>query len=131
MTSITDTAPVPATRTEEGVPRQTRKAAAVLALACTARRERNPRPLPARRCRAIRELVVQHLADSAHRVAITRVRVPRYERVDERRIEERRVVLPVDAAKCLAVEDGIVEIDLGPGARVARDVSLDELPAEA
>jgi hypothetical protein len=40
-------------------------------------------------------------------------------------------VLPVDAAKRLAVEDGIVEIDLGPGARVARDVSLDELPAEA
>jgi len=79
----------------------------------------------------VRELVVQHLPHHPHRTAVTRVRVPRHERVDERRIEERGVVLPVRAAKRLAIEDRVVEIDLRAGSWIAWNVLFDEPPAEA
>ena len=78
----------------------------------------------------MRELVVEHLPDCTDGPPVRRVGIPGDQRIDERRVEERRIVLPVDPAQRLPVEDGVVEEDLRPRLRIARHPALDEVPAE-
>ena len=103
--------------------RQARQTAAELPVSRAARRKRDVRPGPARGCRPVGELVVEHLPDCGDGAPVARVRVPSDHGVDERRVQESGIVLPVAAAQGVAVEDGVAQIDL---ARAA----LDEVPAE-
>ena len=72
----------------------------------------------------MRKLVVEHALDQRNGAAVSRIRVPRDDRVDETGVEERRVVLPVRAAQRCTVEDGVAKVTLVRA-------MLEKVPAEA
>src|SRR2546430_1090475 len=112
-------------------PRKSGQAAAITAFAGARRREGNARPRPACGRGSVCELVLEHLAHRADGPAVSGVRIPGDQRVDEGRVQEGRVVLPVDALQRLAVEDRIVEEHLRPRRRIPWQAAFDEMAAVA
>src|SRR4029079_9927251 len=107
------------------------EATPVRSLARAGRGEGDPWPRPARRRSSVSELVIEHLPHHGDRPPVSRIRIPGDQRVDERRVEKRRIVLPVDASEGLSVEHRVVEVHLRPCPRIAWDATLDEVPAKA